>query len=189
MPDRDRAARADEQATSYASAPLLWRKVLFSRLFLIMMIAGMVCGSSLSALAKAKALPWKAVEDALLRVNDVAVKDWSVYQTGKKTDPLLLQIGSRFFLIEVHDRRLFELDPSKIQHKSDELFWDPSDHPADPITTSDWVNNDIGGAFRIGAKLDAENRVLDLQLPHPLDVGMLPARTATPTRRRGSSLP
>lgn len=138
-----------------------------------------------SAFAKSKPESWKAIEDALLRVNDVPVKDWSVYQAGKKTDPLLLQMGSRFLLIEIHQRKLFELDPTKIEHKSEDVVWDPSNRPANPLATSDWVENDIGGAYRIGAKIDGEGRVLDLQLPHPPNIGALPARTATPRRGRG----
>jgi hypothetical protein len=136
------------------------------------------------ALAKSKPVSWKAIEDALLRVNNVAVKDWSVYQTGKKRDPLLLQMGNRFLLIAVHDRQVFEVDPSKVEQKPEELLWDPSDRPAHPLATSDWTAVDIGAAFRINAKIDVENRVLDLELPHPPDVGDLPVQPTGPQRRR-----
>jgi hypothetical protein len=136
------------------------------------------------ALAKGKPVSWKPIEDALLRVNNVAVKDWSVYQTSKKRDPLLLQMGNRFLLIAVHDRQVFEVDPSKVEQKPDDLLWDPSDHPAHPLSTSEWTAADIGAAFRINAKIDAENRVLDLELPHPPDVGDLPVQTTGQKRRR-----
>jgi hypothetical protein len=136
------------------------------------------------ALAKGKPVSWKPIEDALLRVNNVAVKDWSVYQTSKKRDPLLLQMGNRFLLIAVHDRQVFEVDPSKVEQKPDDLLWDPSDHPPHPLSTSEWTAADIGAAFRINAKIDAENRVLDLELPHPPDVGDLPVQTTGQKRRR-----
>lgn len=136
------------------------------------------------AFAKGKPLPWKPIEDALLRVNDVAVKDWSVYQTGKKRDPLLLQMGNRFLLINVHDRQVFEVDPSKVDQKPDQVLWDPSDHAAKALTTSEWTTVDIGAAFRINATIDAEHRALDLELPHPLDVGALPLQQTAPQRRR-----
>jgi len=136
------------------------------------------------AFAKSKPLPWKAIEDALLRVNDAPIKDWSVYQTGKKRDPLLLQMGNRFLLVQVHDHQLFEIDPAKIEHRTDDLLWDPSDHPAQPLASSEWTAGDIGAAFQINAKIDAENRVLDLELPHPPDIGDLPARSSQPQRRR-----
>lgn len=162
----------------------------------LILLTVIICGAAGQAAAKSKAVSWKAIEDALLRVNDSPVKDWGVYQAGRKTDPLLLQMGNRFLLIEIHERRIFEIDPSKVEHKTatehkdgivreaDDLIWDPANCPAMPLVTSDWVEHDVGGAFQISAKIDAESRNLDLQLPHPPNIGDLPARSATPAQRR-----
>jgi hypothetical protein len=139
---------------------------------------------SASAFAKDKPLSWKPIEDALLRVNDAPPKEWAVYRTGKKNEPLLLQIGDRFLLIETHDRRVFELDPSKIERKSGELLWSPTDLPGKPLAASNWVSDDIGAAFVIKVKLDNENTLVDLQLPHPPDIGSLPQQTPARTRHR-----
>src|SRR5947209_6199060 len=76
---------------------------------------------SASASAKDKPLSWKPIENALLRVNDAPPKEWGVYRSGKKNEPLLLQIGNRFLLIDTHDRHVFELDPAKIERKTGEL--------------------------------------------------------------------
>jgi hypothetical protein len=136
---------------------------------------GTVCASSGSTFAKDKPASWKEIGDALLRVNDTPVKDWGVYQTGKKRDPLLIQMNNRFLLIRIHDRQLFEVDPAKVQHKSDELLWDPSDHPAEPLATTEWDVSDTEAVFRIRSRISAENRLLDIELPHPLDLsGMSP---------------
>lgn len=140
---------------------------------------------STSAFAKDKPLSWKPIEDALLRVNDSPPKDWSAYRTGKKNEPLVLQIGNRFLFIQSHDHHVFELDPAKIEHKTGELLWSPTDRPAKPLATSDWNVDDIGAAFVIKVKLDAENAIVDLQLPHPPEVGNLPQQAAPrQTRRR-----
>jgi hypothetical protein len=138
------------------------------------------CGAS----AKEKTLTWKPIEDALLRVDDAPPKEWGVYQAGKKTDRLVLQIGKRFLLIEFRGMQIFEIDPAKVQHKNDTLLWNPDDLPAMPLATSSWSNTDIGGAFGISAKLDADNHTIDLQLPHPPELGNLPQRSAAPERRR-----
>lgn len=137
-----------------------------------------------SASAKDKQLSWKPIEDALLRVNDAPPKEWGVYRTGKKNEPLLLQIGNRFLLIQTHDRQIFELDPAKIERKTGELRWSPADRRAKPLATSDWVVDDIGAAFVVRFKLESENAFVDLQLPHPPDVGALPDRPPQPERRR-----
>src|SRR3954468_23903050 len=92
-------------------------------LFLLLVVTCAALAFSPAA-ASGKPVPWKVIEDALFRVNNAPVKDWNVYQSGKKTDPLLLQIGGRFLLIQIHDHKIFEIDPSKIQHKADELIWD-----------------------------------------------------------------
>jgi len=120
-----------------------------------------------------KPVTWKRIRQALLRVDDQPVKNWNVYQQNKKGDPLLLEMNNRFLLIQVHDRKVFELSPAKIERKSNELLWDPAGLPAEPLATSDWVIKDVGFAYRIGARLVAEKRVLDLQLPHPMDLRYL----------------
>jgi hypothetical protein len=131
---------------------------------------------AISAFAKDKPLAFKSIENALLRVNDAPPKDWEVYRTGKKNEPLLLQIGNRFLLLEINQHQVFELDPSKIEHKTGELLWSPSDRPDKPLTTSDWTVDDIGAAFVVKVRLQSENALVDLQLPHPPNVGDLPNR-------------
>jgi hypothetical protein len=148
------------------------------------LILGAISLFGANAVAKDKQLSWKPIEDALLRVNDAPPKEWGVYRTGKKNEPLVLQIGNRFLLIETHDRQIFELDPAKIERKTVELRWSPADRPAKPLATSDWVVDDIGAAFVVRFKLESENAAVDLQLPHPPDVGALPDRPPQPERRR-----
>jgi hypothetical protein len=158
------------------------RRLLNKLIFLAVVAA--VCAPSGGTFAKDKPAYWKIIDDALFRVNDAPVKEWGVYQTGKKRDPLLLQINKRFLLIKIHDRQLFEVDPAKVQRKSDELLWDASDHPLQPLATSDWDTNDTEAVFRIRAKISGEDRLLDIELPHPLDLsGMSPHSAAAPRRR------
>jgi hypothetical protein len=139
------------------------------RTFVMLASAGAICAPGASLLAKEKPASWKIIEDALFRVNDQPVKDWGVYQTGKKRDPLLVQMNNRFLLVEIREKQIFEVDPAKIQHKADELLWDPSDHPAQPVAATDWFADDTEAVFLIRARLSAEDRLLDIELPHQLD--------------------
>jgi hypothetical protein len=147
------------------------RAICFSALFFVLFAAALLIANS--AFAGDKAVVWKPIQQALLRMDDQPVKNWNVYLENKKADPLLLQMGNRFLLIEVHERKIFEIVPAKLDRKGADLFWDPADRPAEPLATSDWIIKDIGFAYRIGARLVAENRVLDLQLPHPMDLRYL----------------
>ena len=122
---------------------------------------------------KNKPVAWKPITEALLRVDDQPVKNWNVYWESKKGDPLLLQIGDRFLLIQVHERKVFDLASAKIEHKGKELLWDPASLPAEPLASADWLIKDVGFAYRINMRLVAENRVFDLQLPHPMDLRYL----------------
>ena len=74
-----------------------------------------------------------------------------------------------------HDRR-YAIDPSKIEHKGDDLVWNPDDRPDKPLETSTWVVKDVGSGYRFSAHLVAENHVLDVQIPHPLDLKSIPRR-------------
>lgn len=133
-------------------------------------LAAAVISSIAAAPAKGKPISWKGIDDALLLVNDNPAKDWAIFQNGNKRDPLLLQIGGRFLLLRIHDRQIFEIDKSKVQFKSDEAWMDPADHPAEALATTDWDAADIEAVFRIRVKLAGENRMLDIELPHQLDL-------------------
>lgn len=122
---------------------------------------------------KEKSATWKPIKQALLRVNDQPVKNWNVYLENKKGDPLLLEIGNRFLLIEVHERKVFDLPGDKIEHKGAELLWDPASLPAESLVSSDWLIKDVGFAYRIDFQLVADKRLYDLQLPHPMDLRYL----------------
>jgi hypothetical protein len=135
----------------------------------------LLCAAAATTFAKDKPVSWKEIGDALLRVNDAPVKEWAVFQTAKKRDPLLVQMGNRFLLIKIHEREIFEVDPASVQHKGDELLWDPNHHPDQPVTISDWDASDNEAVFRIRAKITAEDHLLDVELPHQLDLsGMSP---------------
>ena len=120
-----------------------------------------------------KPVAWKPIQQALLRIDDQPIKDWNIYQETKKGDPLLLAMGNRFLLIEIHNRKIYELPPAKVGHKGADLLWDPAGRPADALAVLDWMIKDVGFAYRIGFRLQAENRVVDLQLPHPIDMRYL----------------
>ena len=139
--------------------------------FLCVIVA--VVSTANRTFAADKPVAWKPIPQALLRVDDQPVKNWNVYMENKKSDPLLLQMGNRFLLIQVHARKIFELAPAKIEHKGTELLWDPANLPAEPLATSNWIIRDVGFAYRIDARLVAENHVVDLQLPHPMDLRYL----------------
>jgi hypothetical protein len=142
------------------------RRISFSLCLGLAIVAAIAC----SATAHAKPLVWKPAEQAILRVDEHPVGEWNLYQEDKKDNRFVLQMNARFLFVDVANHRIFELDPSKIEHKGTDLRWDPDDRPDKPLETAAWLVKDVGGAYRFNARLVAENHVVDVQIPHPLDL-------------------
>lgn len=142
------------------------------RLFGSLMALAVLALVPLAGRARAgdKAVAWKPIDQALLRVDDRPVKDWNLYEESKKGDPLLLAMNNRFLLIEIHDHKVFELAPAKVEHKGSDLLWDPAERPAEPLASTDWLIKDVGLAYRFAFRLEAEKHAFDVQLPHPMDL-------------------
>jgi hypothetical protein len=113
---------------------------------------------------------WKSIPDAILQVDARAPKIWNVFQAGKKFDPLLLQLGSRYLVIYVHDMEVYEIKPEQLGHKGEDLLWRETDKPAKPMATSDWSSKDVGSASRILIKLADEGRIINIQIPQVPDL-------------------
>ena len=118
----------------------------------------------------AEKVTWKPITDAILRIDDLAPKQWNLYHAGKKSDPLLLQLGSRALVIYVHNQAVYEISPTQLEHKGEDLLWRETDKPEKPLATSEWSTRDIGSAWRIRVKLVSEGRVVDIQIPEIPDL-------------------
>ena len=118
----------------------------------------------------AEKVTWKPITDAVLRIDDRAPKQWSLYHAGKKYDPLLLQLGLRVLVIYVHNQAVYEIPPSQFEHKGEDLLWREADKPEKPLSTSDWSTRDIGSAWRVRVKLAEEGRLVDIQIPQMPDL-------------------
>jgi hypothetical protein len=131
--------------------------------------AGLLLVLGLRAQAADK-ITWKPLVNAILRIDDSPPKLWNLYHTGKKIDPLLLQLGARYLVIYVRNEAIYELAPSVLEHKGAELLWRESDKPDKPLATSDWSTRDVGSAWRVQVKLSVEGRRLDIEIPQMPDL-------------------
>jgi len=125
---------------------------------------------NISRAADKDKIVWKPIPDAILQVDSRAPKLWNVFQPGKKFDPLLLQLGSRYLVIYVRNMQVYELKPEQLEHKGEDLLWREADKPAKPMATSDWSTKDVGSASRILVKLADEGRVINIQIPQMPDL-------------------
>ena len=126
--------------------------------------------AGISRSADKEKIVWKPIPDAILQVDSRAPKLWNVFQAGKKFDPLLLQLGTRYLVIYVRNMQVYEIKPEQLEHKGEDLLWREADKPAKPIATSDWSTKDVGSASRILLKLADEGRIIDIQIPQVPDL-------------------
>jgi hypothetical protein len=125
---------------------------------------------SVSRAADKEKIVWKSIPNAILQVDSRAPKVWNVFQPGKKFDPLLLQLGSRYLVIYVRNMEVYELKPEQLEHKGEDLLWREADRPAKPVATSDWSTKDVGSASRILVKLAGEGRTINIEIPQMPDL-------------------
>jgi hypothetical protein len=142
-------------------------KLFFSRARIFPVIAGLLFILLGSAYAAEK-IDWKPIPDAVLQIDAHPAKLWNLYRAGKKSDPLLLQLGNRMLVIYIHNLAIYEIKPEQLEHKGEDLLWRETDKPEKPLATSEWSTKDIGSAFRIRVKL--ENRLLDIQISQVPDL-------------------
>ena len=131
--------------------------------------------------AKDKSASWKIIDDALFRVNDAPVKEWGVYQTGKKRDPLLLQMNNRFLLIKIHDLGNFlKLTQRRFSAKRTNSYGTLPIIPRNRWPRPIGMRTMRKPYFWLRARISAEDHLLDIELPHQLDLsGTAPHTTAT----------
>jgi hypothetical protein len=63
----------------------------------------------------------------------------------------------------------YELNPTSLKRSGKDLSGSMPGKSDKLLTSSDWIVHDVGPAEMIRVRLDAEGRVLEVQLPHPLD--------------------
>jgi hypothetical protein len=144
---------------------------IFNRAKWFFGIAGLCLAvMSVSRAADKEKIVWKSIPNAILQVDSRAPKLWNVFQAGKKFDPLLLQLGSRYLVIYVRNMEVYEIKPELLEHKGEDLLWRESDKPAKPVATSDWSVKDVGSASRILVKLSDEGRVVNIEIPQMPDL-------------------
>jgi hypothetical protein len=140
--------------------------------FLSITLNAFVLLSLASSSYAASTATWKPFDSAILRIDDHPPKEWNVYREGKKSDNVLLQVGQRYFLIQIRGQKVQELAPASIKQNRDDLIV-PNDRPdAKELAISDWNVKDVGPVLRITFKFTMESRVVVLELPQWLQRGV-----------------
>jgi hypothetical protein len=130
----------------------------------------LVFAASPGALAAGK-ITWKPIDDAILKITGrKPPKQWNVYQDAKKKQRVLVEMDSRYLILDAKTKEVFEIPASQFSaHGKYFQTPDPEDKER-ALASTGWDRRDIGPAERIRVRLTDENVVLDVELPHPLDI-------------------
>lgn len=127
----------------------------------------LLCSPLGSAAPAPDKVVWTTVPNVLFRVDSKPAKFWTVYHAAKdkKEHRLLLQVGSRYLMIDTQLRLLTEYDPATFEKKGKDYEMPRDAKAAKALPSEDWILRDVGTSFLIHIRLKDEGRLLEIQLP------------------------
>jgi len=136
------------------------------RVFAAALWLAFVCGAAPSW-ANTEKVTWTPVRDAMFTIDSKPVKLWTLYHAGKdkKEHRLLLQLGTRYLMIDTQLRLITEYDPSAFEKKGGGYDMPRDAKGLRALGSEDWILRDMGTSYLIHAKLKDEGRLLEINLP------------------------
>ena len=131
---------------------------------MVLTIALLTAGISRAQTASAGKQVWKPVVFAIVKYNDDAPKSWNLYHTERK-GWLLLHLWKRYLLLDVKEEEVYDIDPSTVAEKGENVEFDPASKPTEPIESGEWKTRDVGPTRRVRFKLGKNGSVVELQIP------------------------
>lgn len=120
---------------------------------------------------------WKQVPEAQVKLDDKTPLAWSVYQPSKdkkdkkaNSNLILILLGHRYLMLNLKDKTVYEVEPPQLQAQGPDFESGDLTDPARLIRTSDWDSRDVGPEQLYKLTLGDYGRVLQVTLPHPLDL-------------------
>jgi hypothetical protein len=120
--------------------------------------------------ARDKKLIWKPVNQALLKLNNHAVKTWNVFQPDKNRNLVLVQVLNGWYILNLKQKRAYKVERKDFESRGENLAGPAPDKDTPVVKTEGWDSHDIGPAQQITIKFADNGDVLAIELPHPLAV-------------------
>jgi hypothetical protein len=143
-----------------------WRALCCVALFVLLVLG------QIHALQAAESLHWKAVTEGQVKIDDKTPLTWNVYQPDKKKDAnlVLILLGHRWLMVDTKARTVYEVMPGDLHAQDKDYESGDLAKPPALIPTSNWIDHDVGPAEDIHITLGDYGRVLELELPHLIDL-------------------
>jgi len=109
---------------------------------------------------------FKAVDFAILRVDERPAKTWDVYLAEKKR-LILVRLGTRYLLLETEAREVYEVAPEAFEQRKDELVLKAGGDETRQrklLPSEAWNIRDAGPSRNYKLRLTEEGRTIEVQL-------------------------
>jgi hypothetical protein len=115
---------------------------------------------------------WKQVDEAQVKLDDKIPLTWNIYQSEKKkaSNLVLVLLGHRYLMVDIKAKLVYWVAPSDLQSQGKDFESDELSKPSQVIPSTDWTEHDVGPAESIQLTLGDYGRILQIELPHPLDL-------------------
>lgn len=133
--------------------------------------AAVMAVSAIAVAADAK-FHWKAVTEAQVKIGDKIPLTWNIYQPDKKKDAnlVLLLLGHRWLMLDTKAKQVYQVAPGDLQVQGKDYESDDLAKPGSVVPSDNWIDRDVGPAEDIHVTLGDYGRVLEVELPHLMDL-------------------
>jgi hypothetical protein len=115
---------------------------------------------------------WKAVTEAQVKIDDKIPLTWNIYQPDKKKDAnlVLLLLGHRWLMVDTKAKLVYQVAPGSLHAQGQDYETDDLAKPDTVVPSDNWIDRDVGPAEDIHITLGDYGRMLEVELPHLMDL-------------------
>jgi hypothetical protein len=144
----------------------------------VCLTANLFSAALAGAAADSDRIRWKQLDESEVKLDGKPPIGSNVYLPDKKsrkkdTYPVLVLLGRRYLMLDIKSRLVYAVFPSDLDKQGDEIESGDLAQPSRVIRSTDWTSRDVGPAQLIKLTLGDYNRVLEVELPHPVDLRSL----------------
>jgi hypothetical protein len=119
---------------------------------------------------------WKQVDESEVKLDGKPPIGSNVYlpdKKSKKKDLVLILLGHRYLMLDTKSRFVYAVFLTDITKQGADIETADLAEPSRIIPSTDWTSHDVGPEQLIKLTLEDYGRVLEVELPHPVDLRAL----------------
>jgi hypothetical protein len=116
---------------------------------------------------------WKQVDESEIKLDGKPPIGGNVYLPDKKSkrkDIVLILLGHRYLMLDIKSKLVYAVFLTDLDKQGSDIETGDLVHSSRIIPSTEWSSRDVGPAQLIQLTLGDYNRVLEVELPHPVDL-------------------